>query len=431
MLPYEAQEAATRRANEARAKVKNWPGLCDAIEALGEARYEPAVPLLCRLWLECPLTTVHDVVGHALATIGTPSARQAVAALLDDAFSAAIAARVLFVDPLAALQRVEPYFAPERLCQPGGNEVPLAVLDAFAPGAFSEEAAEERWLELFVRVRNHPSLADAVRAALGRASSATAQRALAAARKPKTQASGDRLTRYRQGEHVTVWQELRACENIGGDLREEALAVAGETMARVAVGVDVVAERLAKRGWKALSGSLRTAPRSADAKILATVAKKTGAPLPPSILAFWQIVGGVDFIWNYKKEREPPSLGIELDLDTLDPLAIEAPKRVREQFADWEPRPDGADPDDESLFLLELAPDHFHKANASGGPAYGVRLPFLGADPIFANEKHQLPFTDYLRLCFRWGCFPGLERYADRADVREFARTMGAGVDPF
>jgi hypothetical protein len=72
-----------------------------------------------------------------------------------------------------------------------------------------------------------------------------------------------------------------------------------------------------------------------------------------------------------------------------------------------------------------------HKANTSGGGPYGIELPFFGADPIFANEAHELPFVDYLRLCFRWAGFPRLERHADRSDVREFLDVMSKGLVPF
>jgi len=53
---------------------------------------------------------------------------------------------------------------------------------------------------------------------------------------------------------------------------------------------------------------------------------------------------------------------------------------------------------------------------------------FLGADPVFANEGHQLSPVDYLRLCFRWAGFPHLERHADRPDVGEFLVEMSKGL---
>jgi hypothetical protein len=69
-----------------------------------------------------------------------------------------------------------------------------------------------------------------------------------------------------------MWRSGRNCahEAIDGALREEALALTRKTMQRVARCADLVAQRLAARGWTALSGALRTAPGAADAEIIAS-----------------------------------------------------------------------------------------------------------------------------------------------------------------
>jgi hypothetical protein len=80
---------------------------------------------------------------------------------------------------------------------------------------------------------------------------------------------------------------------------------------------------------------------------------------------------------------------------------------------------------------LDLAPDCLHKANISGRAPYGIELPYLGADPVFVHEEHGLAFVDYLRLAFRWGGFPRLERHAHDADVRKFVVDMTRETEPF
>jgi hypothetical protein len=118
-------------------------------------------------------------------------------------------------------------------------------------------------------------------------------------------------------------------------------------------------------------------------------------------------------------------------MDEMDPLWVDAPEAVTRLFEEWAERRSGVDPELAGPFNLDLAPDYLHKANISGGAPYGIELPFLGADPVFANEAHELPFVDYLRLCFRWAGFPLLEDYADRRDVREFLQVMGEGLELF
>jgi hypothetical protein len=93
---------------------------------------------------------------------------------------------------------------------------------------------------------------------------------------------------------------LRAHEAIDANRRAEAIAVATETMTGVARNADLLAERLASRGWRAATGRLRWLPSAADPKIMDDIAWFTGSPLPASLLAFWERVGGIDFVWDYK-----------------------------------------------------------------------------------------------------------------------------------
>jgi hypothetical protein len=246
-----------------------------------------------------------------------------------------------------------------------------------------------------------------------------------------TKGSGDLLIRYRQGQREEVWRELRAHECIGGDLLVEAEEVATETMKRVAFNADLIAKRLAAHGWAPLYGALRAIPRAEDLSIMERVEDITGAPLPISLRAFWTIVGGMNFVWDYKSAEGLPDLGVDLPMDELDPICIDCPEIATHLFNEWEHQLARTHPELRDPFGLDLAPDYLHKANISGGPPYGIELPFCGADPIFANEEHNLPFVDYLRLCFRWGGFPRLERYADRSDVQHFLDAMTKDFEPF
>jgi hypothetical protein len=180
-------------------------------------------------------------------------------------------------------------------------------------------------------------------------------------------------------------------------------------------------------------GKLRTPPAPGDLAIFERIASFTGEPLPASLQAFWEIVGGIDFVWDYDDggEDEVPSLEVDLDMVEMDPLSIDPPAFAEGLFEEWEHRRHGVQPELVDPCELVLAPDYLHKANISGGPPYGMELPFRGADPVFLNEEHKLPFVDYLRLCFRWGGFPHLERHANQPDVRAFVARMCDGIEPF
>ena len=58
---------------------------------------------------------------------------------------------------------------------------------------------------------------------------------------------------------------------------------------------------------------------------------------------------------------------------------------------------------------IAIAPDDLHKANTSGGDPYEMAIPDPHADGELLNERHNLFFVEYLRLCFRLGGFPGYD----------------------
>ena len=419
----------------------------------------PRCRCLAQLWADCPLEPVRSAAGRALRTIGTPEARRALLDLIEDSDHLSVylgVAAAFDEDPATAFDHLVHYFEPGRFAQPGGAVIPNAVLATFAPKSFvagrdgeltpqwADSRApfwlrqDPRWVKLCVDLRHDKQLGHTARKVLKYAEADLVGPALEEAQaregprvvRPATRAAGDLLTRYLRGEHGPVWNELRSHEALGGDLLEEARAVANETMKRVARGADVLAERLAALGWVPLYGELRTSPRTEDREVMRRIEETTGAPLPVSLRAFWEIVGGINLVWDYER-GEAPDLGVDLPMDDMDPLSVDAPEEVTHCFEEWEERRSGIDPELAGPFNLDLAPDYLHKTNTSGGAPYRIELPYFGADPVFANEEHELPFVDYLRLCFRWAGFPRLEGYADQPDVREFLRVIGKDLEPF
>jgi hypothetical protein len=295
--------------------------------------------------------------------------------------------------------------------------------------------ADPRWVDLCVALRYGKQLRDIAAHVLDYADPTELAAAVARlkavqgerGRTPRRAAKGDLLARYRRGEHVEVWQALRRIKAIDGTLRDEALAVAVETMRRVAHCCDLAAERLSAEGWVALSGQLRSAPEPDLPGTLAALEQAAGSPVPPSLLAFWQVVDAVDFVWDYEQAQAAPALGLDLDLTELDPLIIEPASVASPTWLE------GRSPGDlDAPSPLWLAPDRLHKANISGGDPYGIDLPFRGADPRFNDDRPQpLPFVDHLRLALRWGGFPGLEEHAGAAAVQFFVSRITADFEPF
>jgi hypothetical protein len=153
--------------------------------------------------------------------------------------------------------------------------------------------------------------------------------------------------------------------------------------------------------------------------------------MPPSLLAFWTIVGGVDLVWNYRDGDKSPDLLPGIELDVADPICVYPPGNVDWVFEEWQEAIESTHPELLDPYFLPLAPDYLHKADISGGSPYGIDLPFLGADPVFQNEEHAFHFVDYLRHCIHWGGFSRLERRGKDDNVVSFIKTLTDGFEPF
>jgi hypothetical protein len=432
------------------------PRLEAIVRTLGEQRYFAAIPVLSQLWRECALEPVRNAAGHALLAMQTPDAWDALEAILGDAdhLSVFLGVSAVFArDAGKAYDYFEPYFA-----GPAGSPVPSSVLRLLAPWCFSAGGEPEwrdhaqswlahdpRWLLLCARLRRDRELGAEARNVLRHAPAAARIAALDQVRReevkhnrppapPSVLRTGNLLARYEKGEFQSVWRDIRSHAGIDGDFRAEVLEVACATMRRAARNADLLAARLSYNGWRALpvlDDRLRTAPSPDDEAIFQRIEDTTSGPVPPSVLAFWRIAGGINFVWDYNCELPALDFGTGLHLDKMDPLCIDPPAAVLHNLETWEEQKNEPDPDLIEPFSLDLAPDHLHKANISGGLPYGVELPFRGADPVLDGERAGLPFTDYLRMSFRWAGFPGLQYHSDQAAAARFVRLLGQGFEPF
>lgn len=454
-LTEEERRIAARAASQAIELSPNWKALVDIVHRLRQVKYEDAVPTLAGIWRNCALIPLRTAVGHALRDIGSKDARAALIDLIEDSdrFSAYMGIRAIFdTSPSRAYDTLVPYFDAGRVRQPGGVTIPGETFGILAPNSFTNTGPEWterrapqwlredlRWIALCVKLRHDDFLGASARNVLRYVDPQLFHTALAAAEQqecrrnvlPRIQACGDLVRRYRSGQYIAVWQELRSFGEIDGDLREEAEAVAVETMKRVAGNLDLLASRLEHRGWRALMGQLRTKPDPEDGRIFLEIERITKGPIPPSMLAFWKIVGGVDLVWNYRDADKPPDILPGIELDVADPLCVDPPGNVDWVFEEWQDAIESTHPELLDPFMLPLAPDYLHKADISGGAPYGIDLPFLGADPVFQNEEHSFHFVDYLRHCMHWGGFSRLARNGKDDSVVSLIKILTDGFEPF
>ena len=239
--------------------------------------------------------------------------------------------------------------------------------------------------------------------------------------------------RYQQGAYEQVWEDLLA---LGPAVREapcfnDALAVARETMRRVRVNVLLLIERLKRGGYRFDEGWLglwktpeereemrRLSP--VDAPPLPHVHKRIteledlAGSLPLSVRAFYEVVGTVNLAGVHPAWRKP----------RLDPLVVISLEEVLDKIHPWlYPAGEAR----EGPYELYIAPDETLKDGAGGSGPYVIPLPNPAADALLLAWE-ELPFVTYLRMCFRWGGFPGWAAYDVRpeADLAE----LTAGLLP-
>ncbi len=177
------------------------------------------------------------------------------------------------------------------------------------------------------------------------------------------------LERYRAGEYEQVWDEL---VTLGEQVHEEplysgAVAVARETMRRVRHNILLLIPRLRDLGyvfghaWAVPQGALTAQhvvefareyppldpPAANTAHLLAEVERRAG-PLPLSLRAFYEIVGGVNLIGAHPV----------WDASRLDPLEVDSARAVlhRDDLEHW-----SDDRQEDGSCELPIAPDEYFK----------------------------------------------------------------------
>ncbi|WIG59077.1 MAG: hypothetical protein OJF49_001824 [Ktedonobacterales bacterium] len=256
----------------------------------------------------------------------------------------------------------------------------------------------------------------------------------------------DYLRRYLAGEHERVWDDLLA---LGERVREEpvytdACAVADETMRRAKHNIVLIIQRLLEVGYRFgyswcsqseqsfLERELDPPPpfTEPDPDIilqLDDLEEKVGI-LPLSLRAWYEHVGSVNLVGMYPVDDPSDPEGFA-HLPQVKASGKQFTMREYTELMGGRPCRHDLDPlwvypfDNARAYLeelvtptLALAPDEHFKLGYPGGGDYTVALPNAASDSTLDYEWHHTTFVNYLRICFRWGGFPGLECKRRRPD---------------
>ncbi len=253
------------------------------------------------------------------------------------------------------------------------------------------------------------------------------------------------MDRYLSGECERVWAELVALDDRVRlePLYSEALDVARETMRRVRHNVGLLIPRLTALGyrfgytWVAenewTDASEREwaegqppvlSPPVPDVAARIGELEEVAGTLPLSLRAFYEEVGGVNFVGDW------PETWYDWQVEQgIDPLRVESLEDALEAckgWRQWATYPGGERVRPDEPCPVPIAPDHDLKYNISGTGAYEILVPNAGADAPLLLEWHNTTFVNYLRICLRWAGFPGLELapHPPLRDIEQLTRDL-------
>src|SRR6185312_11003421 len=228
-----------------------------------------------------------------------------------------------------------------------------------------------------------------------------------------------------------------AVHDANSSVAEEAQAVAQETMRRARYNIELLIRRLHEVGYRFgycwctaderafLERELAPPPPFAepdpDIGVQLDTFESAIGPLPLSVRAWYEQIGAVNFVGAYPVEDPTDPEGFahwqqvksaDARSFTLNYNSVQAERPCQHDLDplwiyplvyNWNlPR---------KTILPEwaLAPDEYFKLGQPGGGYYTMLVPNAVADARVDYEWHRTSFVAYLRTCFRWGGFPGLE----------------------
>ncbi|WP_445722533.1 hypothetical protein [Flavobacterium sp.] len=233
--------------------------------------------------------------------------------------------------------------------------------------------------------------------------------------------------RYLNGETKAVYDDINKLgSNAFDDFhRKEVEKVMKETFERVSFNLNIIYKELISIGYlfktdfkfnfeKPLHSPLDNTELLIERLELAV---KDFGFIPLSLKYFYQIVGGVNFVWDFETNDE-------FMWEMADPIQVSSLDSIVEEVTTdyWkEDIQQYVDDEDFGCAFLDLSADDLHKDNVSGGQPYAMEITREpSVDSRFMNEPNETTFINYLRICFENCGFPGITRSDIKNDYQAF-----------
>jgi hypothetical protein len=151
---------------------------------------------------------------------------------------------------------------------------------------------------------------------------------------------------------------------------------------------------------------------------------KAGKPRSPALEA--GVLACKGFLEGFQRPAAPAGPAVDSDPLVVEPYFGD----LEEGMGDGEDDEDAGEAEMEGSgpYEVVIAPDVVHKTGYSGGSPYYICFPDPAADAPLRGDEDYGTFIEYLRVCFRWGGFPGLR--ASAKPPREELAYLTQGLSP-
>ena len=224
--------------------------------------------------------------------------------------------------------------------------------------------------------------------------------------------SSNWLERYRAGDRLGVWAEMRGAGHLVRDpaVIGDAQEVCDEMARRARFNIETIVGRLLDQGYLFRNNDdegqpvIPFRPASEQAGELLAPLESIVGTVPLALGSWLRLVGDVWLVGTHPQWSQS---------DAADPFVFELeglrfPEESMTDYWDSEveawnfSREEGDEVSEQ--FVLPVSPDRLHKANISGGAPYGLRVPDESVDGTFVAET-EFQFVDYLNSVFAGGGF--------------------------
>jgi len=143
-----------------------------------------------------------------------------------------------------------------------------------------------------------------------------------------------------------------------------------------------------------------------------------GIYIPLSLQAWLSEIGCVNLMGSHPKWEKPAYIFEDgprtNDVWYTDPLVVFLTNDyVDYLYEEWKYHVEEKGLNEYGPFRLDIAPDHIHKANISGGLPFQVLADTPAVDAFLINERHCTSFLNYVRIAIARAGFPGFDYIND------------------